>query len=64
MKISGKRSFTLSQIEGFEMLVIRSALNDYYKLELNDAPNGFISYQGEVALRLLNQLNDYADSLK
>ena len=64
MKISGKKSFTLSQIEKFELLVIRAALNDYYKLELNEEPSGFISYNGEVALRLLNQLNEYCEDLK
>jgi hypothetical protein len=62
MKITGKRSFTLSQLEKFELLVIRAALNDYYQLEMND--HDFISPQGEVALKVLNQINDYCDSDK
>jgi hypothetical protein len=56
MKITGKRTFTISQLERFEMLVIQAALNDFYKLELND---GGKSYHGETALRLLNNLNNH-----
>ena len=59
MKISGKRSFTLSQLERFELLVIRAALNDYYQLEMNESVEQGITPQGEVALRLLNQINEY-----
>ena len=61
MKISGKRTFTLSQLERFELLVIRAALNEYYKMEMNDCLEGGITPQGEVALRVLNQINDYCD---
>ncbi len=61
MKISGKRTFTLSQLERFEFLVIRAALNEYYKMEMNDCLEGGITPQGEVALRVLNQINDYCD---
>ena len=61
MKVSGKRTFTLSQLERFELLVIRAALNEYYKLEMNDCLEGGITPQGEVALRVLNQINDYCD---
>jgi hypothetical protein len=63
MKVSGKKSFTISQLEKFEMLVLRTALNNYYKLELNESAEGGISFQGETALRLLNQLNDYCNGL-
>ena len=62
MKITGKRTFALSQMEKFELLVVRAALNDYYKLEINDQSvydNPGISPQGEVALRLLNQINHH-----
>jgi hypothetical protein len=62
MKITGKRTFALSQMEKFELLVVRAALNDYYKLEINDQAiydNPGISPQGEVALRLLNQINHH-----
>ena len=61
MKVSGKRTFTLSQLERFELLVIRAALNEYYKMEMNDCLDGGITPQGEVALRVLNQINDYCD---
>ena len=60
MKITGKRTFTLSQLERFEFLVIRAALNDYYQLEMN-REDGTITPQGKVALRVLNQINDYCD---
>jgi hypothetical protein len=66
MKITGKRTFTLSQLERFELLVIRAALNEYYQLEMNDQvtyDNPGITPQGEIALRVLNQINDYCDSL-
>jgi hypothetical protein len=62
MKITGKRTFTLSQLERFELLAIRAALNDFYKLEMNDCKDGGITHQGEIALRVLNQINDYMDS--
>jgi len=55
MKITGKRSYTVSQLERFEVLVIQAALNDFYKLALNEGDTA----QGETALRLLNQLNDH-----
>jgi hypothetical protein len=64
MKISGKRSFTLSQLERFELLVIRAALNDYYQLEMNESEEQGISPQGEVALRLLNQVNDFYETVR
>ena len=64
MKISGKRSFTLSQLERFELLVIRAALNDYYQLEMNEGEEQGISPQGEVALRLLNQVNDFYETVR
>jgi hypothetical protein len=62
MKITGKRTFALSQMEKFELLVVRAALNEYYKLEINDQAvydNPGVSPQGEVALRLLNQINHH-----
>ena len=59
MKVSGKRSFTLSQVDRLELLVIRAALNDYYQLEMNESDGQGITPQGEVALRLLNQINEY-----
>ena len=59
MKVSGKRSFTLSQVDRLELLVIRAALNDYYQLEMNESVEQGITPQGEVALRLLNQINEY-----
>ena len=61
MKITGKRTFALSQLERFELLVIRAALNEYYQLEMNDCEDGGITPQGEIALKLLNQINDYCD---
>ena len=61
MKISGKRTFSLTQLERFELLVIRAALNDYYQMEMNECEDGGITPQGEVALRVLNQINDYCD---
>jgi len=64
MKISGKRSFTLSQLERFELLVIRAALNDYYQLEMSESEEQGISPQGEVALRLLNQVNDFYETVR
>jgi hypothetical protein len=64
MKIKGTRSFTLSQIERYELLVIQAALNDHYKLEMNGCKDGGITYQGKVALRLLNQINDFRDNCK
>ena len=64
MKTSGKRSFTLSQLERFELLVIRAALNDYYQLEMNESEEQGISPQGEVALRLLNQVNDFYETVR
>ena len=64
MRISGKRSFTLSQLERFELLVIRAALNDYYQLEMNESGEQGISPQGEVALRLLNQVNDFYETVR
>ena len=64
MKISGKRSFTLSQLERFELLVIRAALNDYYQLEMDESEEQGISPQGEVALRLLNQVNDFYETVR
>ena len=64
MKISGKRSFTLSQLERFELLVIRAALNDYYQLEMSESEGQGISPQGEVALRLLNQVNDFYETVR
>jgi len=60
MKITGKRTFALSQLERFEFLVIRAALNDYYQLEMN-REDGSITPQGEVALKILNNINDYCD---
>ena len=62
MKVSGKRSFTLSQVDRLELLVIRAALNDYYQLEMNESEEQGISPQGEVALRLLNQVNDFYET--
>jgi hypothetical protein len=62
MKITGKRTFTLSQLEKFELLVIAKALNDYYQLEMNEQSDGTLGTLGEVALRILNQINDYRDS--
>ena len=62
MKITGKRTFTLSQLEKFELLVIAKALNDYYQLEMNEQSDGTLGTLGEVALRMLNQINDYRDS--
>ncbi len=62
MKITGERTFALSQLERFELLVIKAALNDYYQLEMNSQvayDNPGISPQGEVALRLLNQINHH-----
>jgi hypothetical protein len=61
MKISGKRNFSLTQLERFELLVIRAALNDYYKLEMNESVEQGITPKGEVALRILNQINDYCE---
>jgi hypothetical protein len=61
MKISGKRNFSLTQLERFELLVIRAALNDYYKLEMNESVEQGITAKGEVALRILNQINDYCE---
>ena len=55
MKITGKRTFSISQLERFEMLVIQAALNDFYKLEINNGG----SYHCETALRILNRLNDH-----
>jgi hypothetical protein len=57
MKITGKRTFTISHLERFEMLVIQAALNDFYKLEINGGAGS--SFHGETALRLLNRLNDH-----
>ena len=57
MKITGKRTFTISQLERFEMLVIQAALNDFYKLEINGGADS--SFHGETALRLLNNLNNH-----
>jgi hypothetical protein len=62
MKITGKRTFALSQLERFELLVIRAALNDFYKLEMSECGEGGITPQGEIALKVLNQINDYMDS--
>jgi hypothetical protein len=59
MRIKGKRSITVSQLEGYELLVIAAALNDYYKLEMAGCADGGITPQGETALRLLNQINEY-----
>ncbi len=62
MKITGKRTFALSQMERFELLVVRAALEEYHQLELNDQAvydNPGVSPQGEVALRLLNQINHH-----
>ena len=59
MKVSGKRSFTLSQVDRLELLVIRAALNDYYQMEMNGSVEQGITPQGVVALRLLNQINEY-----
>ena len=59
MKIKGTRSITLSQLEKHELLIIASALSDYYKLEMAESTEGSITFQGEVALRLLNQINEY-----
>ena len=64
MKVSGKRSFTLSQVDRLELLVIRAALNDYYQLEMNESEEQGISPQGEVALRLLNQVNDFYETVR
>lgn len=63
MKLSGKRTFSLSQLEKFELLVIADALNEYYKLEMNDHVDGSLGTKGEVAVRLLNLINDYRESL-
>ena len=59
MKIKGTRSITLSQLEKHELLIIASALSDYYKLEMAESTEKGITFQGEVALRLLNQINEY-----
>ncbi len=62
MKITGKRTFALSQMEKFELLVVRAALNDYYKSEITDQvayDNPGMTPQGEVALRMLNQINHH-----
>ena len=59
MKIKGTRSITLSQLEKHELLIIASALSDYYKIEMAESTEGGITFQGEVALRLLNQINEY-----
>jgi len=61
MKVSGKRTFTLSQLTKLELLVIRAALNDYYKKQLEGCDEGWITTQGEIALGTLNQLNEHAD---
>jgi hypothetical protein len=63
MKISGKRAFTLSQLDRLELLVIRAALNDYYQMEMNECKDGGITPQGGIGLTLLNQINDHCDSL-
>jgi hypothetical protein len=55
MKITGKRTFTVSQLERFELLVVQTALNDFYKREL-DSEN---SFHGETALRLLNRIDHH-----
>jgi hypothetical protein len=56
MKITGKHTFTISQLERFEMLVIQAALNDFYKLEISGGGGGT---RGETALRILNRLNEH-----
>lgn len=61
MKISGKRAFSLSQLERYEFLTIAAALNDYYKLEMAD---GNLSSQGEVALFILNRMHDHLKGLE
>ncbi len=59
MKVKGSRSFTISQLEKHELLIIASALSDYYKLDMAESADGGITYKGEVALRLLNQINEF-----
>ncbi len=56
MKITGKRTFTISQLERFEMLVIQAALNEFYKLKISGGGGNF---HGETALRILNRLNEH-----
>ena len=58
MKITGKHTFTISQLERFEMLVIQAALNEFYKLEISGGGGGS-SFHGETALRILNRLNEH-----
>ena len=62
MKITGKRSFSLSQLERVEMLIIRPALNEYYQMEMHECANGGITAKGEIALRILNNINDFFDA--
>ncbi len=64
MKISGKRAFSLTQLERFELLVIRAALNDYYQLEMNESEEQGITPQGEVALKLLNHINEFYETVR
>jgi hypothetical protein len=64
MKISGKRAFSLTQLERFELLVIRAALNDYYQLEMNESEEQGITPQGEVALKLLNHINEFYETIR
>ena len=64
MKITGKRSFALSQLERYEFLTIAAALNDYYKLEM-DNPEDIetLTPQGQVALAMLNRMHGYLKEL-
>ena len=64
MKISGKRAFSLTQLERFELLVIRAALNEYYQLEMNESEEQGITPQGEVALKLLNHINEFYETIR
>lgn len=64
MKISGKRAFSLAQLERFELLVIRAALNEYYQLEMNESEEQGITPQGEVALKLLNHINEFYETIR
>lgn len=65
MKITGKRSFALSQLERYEFLTIAAALNDYYKLEMDD-PEDFetLTPQGQVALAMLNRIHGHLKDLE
>lgn len=64
MKIKGTRSFTLSQLERFELLIIADSLNDYYQLEMAENLDGSLGTKGEVALGILNQINDFLDAAR